>query len=202
MEVEKQTARQLVDRYHDTVFRVAYAACGQQADAENIMQDVFLRYFGRRPQFASDEHAKAWFLRVTMNCCKSHLGSYWRRNVMTSGEYGESVLTSDGSGEPCEGRRTHPGGGGAGGGAGVSAASLAANPEAAAEAAETRQSVLAEVAKLPPKQRVCIHLFYFEERSVAEISRLTGLFESTVKSHLHRARAALKVALKEDDYEF
>ena len=54
------------------------------------------------------------------------------------------------------------------------------------------------VQKLPPKYRLVIHLYYFEERTVAEIAELTGQKESTVKSQMHRAREMLRGLLKED----
>jgi RNA polymerase sigma-70 factor (ECF subfamily) len=59
-------------------------------------------------------------------------------------------------------------------------------------------SVLEAVMALPPKQRICVHLFYYEDLSVKEISVNTGMPESTVKSHLFRARAALEETLKGD----
>ncbi len=52
--------------------------------------------------------------------------------------------------------------------------------------------VRAAVQKLPPKYRLVIHLYYFEERTIAEIARLTDQKESTVKSQMHRAREMLK----------
>ena len=52
--------------------------------------------------------------------------------------------------------------------------------------------VRAAVQKLPPKYRLVIHLYYFEERTVAEIAQLTEQKESTVKSQMHRAREMLK----------
>lgn len=53
------------------------------------------------------------------------------------------------------------------------------------------------VARLEPKYRMAVHLFYFEELSVAEIAQITEQKESTVKSQLHRAREMLKDLLKE-----
>ncbi len=50
----------------------------------------------------------------------------------------------------------------------------------------------AAVQKLPPKYRLVIHLYYFEERSVAEIAQLTDQKETTIKSQMHRAREMLK----------
>ena len=52
--------------------------------------------------------------------------------------------------------------------------------------------VRAAVQKLPPKYRLVIHLYYFEERSVAEIAQLTDQKETTIKSQMHRAREMLK----------
>lgn len=57
-------------------------------------------------------------------------------------------------------------------------------------------SVLRAVMSLPPRQRLCIHLFYYEELPIKDISRVTGLGVNTVKSHLQRARAGLKDLLK------
>ena len=51
------------------------------------------------------------------------------------------------------------------------------------------------MAKLPPKYRLAVHLFYYEELSVAEIAEQTGQKEGTVKSQLHRAREMLKEML-------
>lgn len=53
------------------------------------------------------------------------------------------------------------------------------------------------VQKLPPKYRLVIHLYYFEEKTVAEIAGLTGQKQATVKSQMHRAREMLKALLQE-----
>jgi len=56
--------------------------------------------------------------------------------------------------------------------------------------------VLDAVMRLPEKQRVCTHLFYYEDMPIRDIAHTLSIPESTVKSHLHRARAALKEMLK------
>lgn len=58
--------------------------------------------------------------------------------------------------------------------------------------------VRAAVQKLPVKYRLVIHLYYFEERTVAEIAQLTEQKESTVKSQMHRAREMLKDLIGEE----
>lgn len=60
-------------------------------------------------------------------------------------------------------------------------------------------SVYEAVMNLPGKYRTAVHLFYYEGYSVEEIGRMTGANPSTVKSHLYRAREALRRALKEED---
>lgn len=68
----------VIDQYKDMVYRAALAAVGNFADAEDIMQDVFFKYFKLQPEFESKGHEKAWFLRVTINESKNLLRSSWR----------------------------------------------------------------------------------------------------------------------------
>lgn len=78
--MDETTIEQLVRRYGDTVYRLAYAQTRSRHDADDIFQEVFLRVAQRRPVFDSDAHAKAWLLRVTLNCLKSHWRAAWRRH--------------------------------------------------------------------------------------------------------------------------
>lgn len=71
-----------MDRYETMVFRLAYSYTRSRSDAQDICQEVFLRYFCSRPIFASEEHRRAWLLRVTVNRCKSHLSSWWVRRTV------------------------------------------------------------------------------------------------------------------------
>ena len=64
-----------------------------------------------------------------------------------------------------------------------------------------RKSTVAQaVMRLPDKYRLVIHLFYFEDMSVADISKATKIRENTVRSQLSRAREMLKPMLKEVDF--
>jgi len=69
----------VIDKYKDIVYRAALAAVGNFADAEDIMQEVFFKYFKTHPEFETEVHEKAWFLRVTMNESKNLLRSSWYR---------------------------------------------------------------------------------------------------------------------------
>lgn len=72
---------QVMEVYGNMVYRLAYSQLRSKADADDIYQDVFLRYFQKRPQFFSEEHRKAWLLRVTVNRAKSYATSAWFRHT-------------------------------------------------------------------------------------------------------------------------
>ena len=71
-----------IRRYAAMVYRLALARTGSSADAEDVFQEVFLRYVSKAPAFTSEEHRKAWLLRVTANCARSLLSSPWRRRAL------------------------------------------------------------------------------------------------------------------------
>lgn len=68
--------RKAVMDYKDTVYKIAYAGCGNSCDADDILQDVFFALLQGRKKFDSEEHLKAWLIRVTINRVKSHLRSF------------------------------------------------------------------------------------------------------------------------------
>ncbi len=78
---EEQRA-QVVDRWGDMVYRLALARTASVPDAEDVFQEVFLRYFRHEDKFYSDEYRKAWLLRCTVNRCKSLLSSPWRHRTV------------------------------------------------------------------------------------------------------------------------
>ncbi len=59
---------QIVDKYSTMLLRLAYSHVGNMEDAEDIIQDVFIKFAGQ-PIFKSEEHKKAWLIRVTINQC-------------------------------------------------------------------------------------------------------------------------------------
>ena len=63
----------LAEQYAGMLYRLAYARTGSRADAEDVMQEVFVRLLRARPEFRDEEHAKAWLLRVIINACRSRL---------------------------------------------------------------------------------------------------------------------------------
>ena len=73
---------ELVLEQENRLYRVALAILGNRADAEDMVQETFVKYVEKRPAFASPEHRTAWLVRVTVNHCKSRRRSaWWRRTV-------------------------------------------------------------------------------------------------------------------------
>lgn len=71
----------IILRNSDMVYRLAYAQMKNSADADDVYQNVFYRYIKKEPEFENEDHEKAWFIRVTVNCCKTSLKSFWRTKV-------------------------------------------------------------------------------------------------------------------------
>ena len=70
---------ELARAYAPAIFRLAYARTGSRADAEDIMQEVFVRLLRAGPDFADRAHARAWLLRVAANCANDWFRAPWRR---------------------------------------------------------------------------------------------------------------------------
>jgi len=66
-------------QHMDRLLRTAVAIMGCVAEAEDIVQETFLRLYQHQPQFSSQGHETAWLIRVTVNLCKSRLRSHWWR---------------------------------------------------------------------------------------------------------------------------
>ncbi|WP_130870018.1 RNA polymerase sigma factor [Intestinimonas massiliensis (ex Afouda et al. 2020)] len=147
----------LARQYGPAVYRLAFARTGSRADAEDVMQEVFVRLLKAKPDFADREHAKAWLLRVAANCANDLFRALWRRREEPMSE---SLPAPE---EP------EPGG------------------------------VVEAVLALPPKYRAAVHLYYYEDLSVAEIAAILGKSEGAVKSRLFRARALLRQWMEEDE---
>lgn len=68
-------------RYSDMVFRIALARTGNHSDAEDITQEVFLKYIQKKKGYTDWEHIKAWLIRVTSNLSKNLVTSAWSRHT-------------------------------------------------------------------------------------------------------------------------
>lgn len=73
----------VINEYSDMVYKLAYARTKNKYDAEDVLQEVFLRYLRRKPEFQGIDHEKAWFLRVTINCSKNLFASFMKNRTVS-----------------------------------------------------------------------------------------------------------------------
>lgn len=78
----EEDANRAIEKYADTVRRICMVHLKNEADTEDIFQTVFLKYVLRSAPFESEEHEKAWFIRVTINACKDLLKSFFRSRAV------------------------------------------------------------------------------------------------------------------------
>ena len=81
----------LIEKYQDNVFVAAFNMCKNAADADDIVQDTFLQYHITQKQFESEEHIRAWLLRVAVNKAKNVNHSFWRRAKTSLEDYMETL---------------------------------------------------------------------------------------------------------------
>jgi len=149
----------LVDQYASSLYRVAYSVLRNRADAEDAVQETFLRVLRHRASLGEVRDHRVWLIRIVWNIVLDR-----KRRAKTRPE------TDDVS----ELARVLPS-------TGLSAEELAA-------AAQHHAHVLACVEKLPTKEREVLLLSAFEELSSVEIAEVLNITESSVRSRLFRAR--------------
>ncbi len=72
----------LVTKHENRLYRTALAITGNKSDAEDLVQEAFIRAYEKAPEFQTEEHEKAWLIRVTVNLCHDLMRSPWRRRIM------------------------------------------------------------------------------------------------------------------------
>lgn len=74
---------EVIEKYKKTVYRLAFSIMKNKADADDVFQEVFLRYIEKNRSFESEEHRKAWLIKVTVNCCKKIYNSAARKRTVS-----------------------------------------------------------------------------------------------------------------------
>lgn len=82
----------LIARYQHHLFSAAFSVCKNAEDAEEAVQDAFLKYHTSSKQFESEQHIRAWLLRVAINQAKNANMTFWRRNAVPLEEYVDSLV--------------------------------------------------------------------------------------------------------------
>ncbi len=97
----REIIQSVIERHSLMVYRLAYVRTGTRHDADDIYQEVFLRYISASPSFTCPEHEKAWFIRVTVNVSRNFMKSAWRKRTVTLTEetgYMEDLYPGSASG--------------------------------------------------------------------------------------------------------
>jgi len=90
--MEREFFLTAVSDYQDMVYRIALHCFGRSQDAEDAVQEVFLRLYTHKEPFDNSEHLRRWLIRVTVNVCRDVLKNPWRRRRVSLDSIPEPVF--------------------------------------------------------------------------------------------------------------
>jgi len=163
---DTETFRALVDRYGDRLFRFCRARLGDDADAEDAVQDVFIRAFRLLGSYDMTRSWSSWLFAIAANRVKSRYASRVSARALVE-RAGREVAAMDGVPESDF------------------------DPERLTLEAMMGQELRSAVASLSPSYRSPVELYYFAGLDVGDVAATLGLGEEAVKTRLFRARKAL-----------
>ncbi len=79
--MDREDYERIVRTHMDTIYRIAVSYTKTPADADDIVQQTFVKLLSRKGTFTDEEHEKRWLIRVCINECNSFFSSFWRKNV-------------------------------------------------------------------------------------------------------------------------
>jgi RNA polymerase sigma-70 factor (ECF subfamily) len=163
--------RQLYDAHKETVYRLAYRYVRSQQDAEDIMQDTFIKAFRGIQSFSrkNDAAFSSWLSRICINNALDLIRKNKRRKIDRFESLENMVTEPESTGQ---------------------------SPEQAAQSEQTRRLMLEAVQTLSPKQQVIFDLRYGQHRAIKEIADCMNCSESSIKTHLFRLMSKLRRQLK------
>jgi len=171
---DEKAFEEIVRMYQHKVFNLVYRMIGNQEEAEDIAQEVFVTVFKAIDSFRGEAKFSTWLYRIAANHCKNRMKYLGRRSYKATGELNEVTEKEAQEAQPSS-MRPHVDG-----------------PDAVLEGLELERTVQQGIKALDEEHRVLIILRDVEDLSYEEISSITGLELGTVKSRLHRARLQLK----------
>lgn len=159
----------LVEKHRSMVYRVAYQFAGNHHDAEDIAQEVFIKVYRSLDRFRQEAQLSSWMYRIVMNACIDHRRRQSPAGAAPFGEEAEQKMLNTPEERP--------------------------GPEARAYGGELGEVLEAEIARLPPGQRIVFVMRHHQGLKLTEIADALGLAEGTVKRQLHAAVHRLRLAL-------
>ena len=148
----------IYEKYKNNIYHLALSYTKNQYDAEDIVQNVFIKLHKNLAKLLNEAHIKNWLIKVTINDCKTYILSSWCKKVRLFQDQEEENITFT----------------------------------------YQNDELLSTIFELPKKDRLIIHLYYYEGYSIQEIGKLLKIKKNAVKQRVRRAREKLKHILKED----
>ncbi len=167
---------ELVRRYRDNGYRLAWSLVKNESEAQDVVQEAFLNIYRKLDTFAGDAQLGSWIYRVVVNAALMRLRKQERRSEIGLEELGAEVEERQGSFSKRPQWQIHA--------------------DEAAENVELREQILAAVDELDPKYQAVFILREVEDLALKEIAEVLELSEGAVKTRLHRARLHLRAALE------
>jgi RNA polymerase sigma-70 factor (ECF subfamily) len=167
---EQKAYAELIDRHKEKAMTLAVRMLKNKHDAEEALQDAFVRAFKALPAFEWKSSFSTWFYRIVFNVCSSTLSKRKSGTFISIDDENEEYRTNEISSEISE-------------------------PDIEFEHNELSAIIKKEIESMEEKYSVILTLFFLQEMSYEEIMAVTGLPVGTVKNRLFRARTLLRSAL-------
>lgn len=181
--------RVLYERHRQKLFGLGCRYLSKPEEAEDIVQQVFIKAFEAAPKFRGEAQVSTWLYRIAVNACLEVRRRRTTLGIEDLHPAGGDEALSDGTAGASDPRETMSSG------PVMAGVDWDANPLVAAERSSTRARLERALDTLSPSQRLAFVLRHWEGMSIREISEVLGAAEGTVKSHLFRAVRALRVEL-------
>ena len=157
---------ELINNYGNDVLRIAYLYLKDKYLAEDVFQEVFIKVYKNFSKLKKSSSEKNWIMTITINTCRDVLRISWFKKVILSKDvYDDSFV------DICE------------------------NVDDKVINKIQYEELLKQVMNLPRKYKEIIILYYYEELSTRDISKVLRIPEGTVRSRLFRARTVLKSSI-------
>jgi RNA polymerase sigma-70 factor, ECF subfamily len=165
---------ELVTRHQRRALRIAYQYLRDAADADEAVQDAFVKVFSHIGSYREAWPFEVWFTRILINGCLDRRKARARRDRWFAPNDDEAGVPGSDDSRPAFG------------------ATAAMDPEARLLARERRARLAAAIDRLDGRQRTVFMLCHYGDCTPREVSTITGLNESTVRVHLFRAARKLR----------
>ena len=87
----REPVQELIGLYQNNLYAAAFSICKNAQDAEDVVQETFIQYHMSKNQFESQQHIRAWLIRVAINKAKNVNHTFWRKNKVPLEEYMETL---------------------------------------------------------------------------------------------------------------